>query len=106
MIAATWLEGKCSVEKLTSAAVALVLFTGSIAASAEERTITLAVNNMVCVVCAFNVKRALERVAGVVKVDVSLREKIAVIVYDDAKADLNALTDATARAGFPSTPKN
>jgi mercuric ion binding protein len=35
-----------------------------------------------------------------------LKEKTAVVVYDDAKADLNALTAATARAGFPSAPKN
>jgi mercuric ion binding protein len=78
----------------------------SIAASAAERTITLAVENMICAACAFNVKRSLESVAGVAKVHVSLKQKIAVVVYDDAKADLNALMGATARAGFPSAPKN
>lgn len=90
----------------TSAALALTLFTNSIAVSAGERTITLAVDNMVCVVCAYNVKKSLEGVAGVVNVRVSLKEKIAVVVYDDAKADLNALISATARAGFPSAPKS
>ena len=99
-------KGKCSVKKLTtSATLALALFTTSIAAFGGERTITLVVDNMVCVVCAFNVKKSLEGVAGVVKVHVSLKEKTAVIVYDDAKADLNALIGATARAGFPSAPK-
>ena len=91
---------------ITRGTLALALITTSIAVSAEERTITLAVDNMVCVVCAFNVKRSLERVVGVVKVNVSLKEKTAVVVYDDAKADLKALVTATARAGFPSAPKN
>ncbi len=89
----------------TSATLAFALFATSMAASAGERTITLAVEKMVCVVCAFNVKKSLEDVAGVIKVDVLLKEKIAVVVYDDAKADLNALISATTRAGFPSAPK-
>ena len=93
-------------KSITSAAVALALFTPPIGASADERTVTLAVENMACVVCAFNVRNSLEGVAGVVKVHVSLKEKTAVVVYDDAKADLNALIGATARAGFPSVPKN
>lgn len=84
----------------------LALVASSIASSAAERTVTLAVDNMACVACAHNVKRSLERVAGVMKVQVSLKEKTAVVVYDDAKADLNELIGATARAGFPSAPKN
>lgn len=94
-------------KKLTTfATLAIALSTTSIAASAAERTIILTVDNMVCVVCAFNVKKSLESVSGVVKVRVVLKEKIAVVVYDDTKADLNALTSATARAGFPSAPKS
>lgn len=90
----------------TSIALVLTLFTTSITAYAGERTISLAVDNMACVVCAFNVKKSLEGVAGVVKVHVSLKEKIAVVVYDDAKADLNSLIGATARVGFPSALRN
>ncbi|SRR5260370_29006526 len=100
------LEGKRAVQKLiTSAALTLSLFTTSIAASAGERTITLAVDNMVCAVCAFNVKKSLEGVAGVAIVRVSLKERTAVVVYDDTKADVNALISATTSKGFPSAPK-
>lgn len=90
----------------TFAALAVVSSTISIAASAGERTIILAVDNMACVICAYNVKSSLEGVPGVVKVRVALKKKTVVVVYDDAKADLAALASATARVGFPSTPKN
>ena len=82
------------------------LITTTTAASAGQRTVTLAVKNMVCAVCAHSVKRSLEAVPGVSNVRVSLREMNAVVVHDDAKTDLNALTSATARAGFPAAPKN
>lgn len=91
---------------IASGAVAILLFSASAAASAGERTITLAVENMVCVVCAFNVKRSLENVPGVLKADVSLKDKVALVVYDDSKADPRILTTATAQVGFPSIPKN
>ncbi len=107
MNAAIDLEGKRTVKKLiTSAALTIGLFTTSVAASAGERTITLAVENMVCAVCAFNVKKSLEGVAGVATVRVSLKEKTAIVVYDDTKADLNALISATTSKGFPSAPKS
>lgn len=89
----------------TFAVLAIASSTISVAASASERTITLAVENMACVVCAFNVKKSLEGVPGVANVRVLLKERIAVVVYDDAEADVSTLTDATARVGFVSTPK-
>lgn len=60
---------------------------------------------MACPVCAYNVKRSLERVAGVAKVQVSMEERTAFIVYDDATTDVNAFMAARARAGFRSNPK-
>lgn len=86
-------------------ALALVLCISSTIAVADERKITLAVDGMVCVVCASNVKMSLERIPGVVNVQVSLNNKTAVVVYDDTRTDVQALIGATARAGFPSTPK-
>jgi periplasmic mercuric ion binding protein len=52
------------------------------------------------------VKGSLEAVPGVAKVAVSFKDKTATIVYDDAKADVNQLTSATTRAGYPSSPKS
>ena len=70
--------------------------------AAADRTITLAVENMTCASCPLIVRKSLERVAGVSRADVSLETKTAVVSFDDAKADLPALTAATASAGFPS----
>lgn len=75
-------------------------------AMAAERTITLAVKNMYCASCPSIVKGSLEAVPGVAKVAVSYKEKTATIVYDDAKADVNQLTSATTKAGYPSAPKS
>jgi mercuric ion binding protein len=74
-------------------------------ASAADRTITLAVKNMDCGSCPSIVKGSLEAVPGVEKVAVSFREKTATVVYDDAKAELDQLTSATTKAGYPSSPK-
>src|SRR5882762_3826028 len=40
------------------------------------------------------------------KVTVSFKEKTAVVVFDDARAEVKDLTNATTSAGLPSTPKS
>ena len=76
------------------------------AAMAADKTITLAVNNMDCAACPSIVKGSLEAVPGVAKVAVSYKDKTATVIYDDAKADVNQLTSATTKAGYPSAPKS
>ena len=76
------------------------------AAFAADRTVTLAVKNMYCADCPLVVKKSLESVPGVVKVTVSYKDKTAVVTYDDAKADVHALTTATTNAGYLSAPKS
>lgn len=73
---------------------------------AAQRTVTLAIQNMYCAACPHTVKASLQVVKGVAKVDVSLRDKTAVVTYDDAKTDVKALTAATTNAGYPSAPKS
>lgn len=88
---------------------ALVVGLGVSAASsvfAAERTVTLAVQNMSCAACPYTVKASLQDVAGVRNVAVSLDEKTATVVYDDAKTNVKALTSATTNAGYPSSPKS
>lgn len=84
---------------------ALVLF-GSGAAFAGERTVTLTVENMYCEACPLTVKKSISAVPGVGKVVVSYKDKTAVVTYDDTKADVKALTAATTKAGYPSSPKS
>lgn len=82
--------------------VTVGLLAFSPAALAAERTVTLTVNNMYCEACPYMVKKTLERVSGVSKVTVSFKDKTAVVIFDDAKASVQDLTSAAAKAGFPS----
>ena len=52
-----------------------------------------------------SVKRSLTKIDGVTKADVSLEKAEAVVRFDDAKTNVEALLKATAGAGFPSTVK-
>lgn len=74
------------------------------AALAAERTVTLAVENMYCASCPYIVGHSLAGVPGVEKVSVSSAKHTATVTYDDRKATLAALTEATRRAGYPSAP--
>lgn len=71
-------------------------------AVAAEKSVTLSVDNLFCATCPFIVKRTIARVSGVHTVDVSFRNKTAMVTFDDAKTDVAAITAATARVGFPS----
>lgn len=72
---------------------------------AAIRTVTLAVPGMTCASCPITVKRALNKVEGVTKIEVSYEKKEAVVTFDDAKASVKALTDATTSVGYPSSVK-
>lgn len=86
--------------------VAMTLALSALAAPAfaAEKTVTLAVQNMTCAACPITVKKSLTAVPGVTNVQVSYEAKTAVVTFDDAKADVKALTKATTEAGYPSTP--
>jgi mercuric ion binding protein len=75
------------------------------AAYAATKTVTLDVPGMYCSVCPITVRKALEKVPGVSKAATSLERKEAVVTYDDAKTNLDALLDATFTAGYPSELK-
>jgi periplasmic mercuric ion binding protein len=78
---------------------------GSSAAFAAERTVALAVKNMYCAACPHAVKASLQAVAGVKAVSVSYEDKTAIVTFDDATTNVNALATATTNAGYPSSPK-
>lgn len=75
------------------------------AALAAVRTVTLSVPGMYCEVCPITVRKALEKVPGVSKVNVSFEKKEAVVTFDDAKTNTKALEDATFTAGYESSVK-
>lgn len=81
----------------------LLLF--SLQALAAQQTVTLSVPGMTCAACPFTVKAALDRVEGVSSVDVRYEERDATVTFDDAKTSVEALTQATTNAGYPSKLK-
>lgn len=69
---------------------------------AASKTVTLKVPGMTCPTCPITVKKALNKVDGVSKIEVRYEKKEAVVTFDDAKTDTKALIKATTNAGFPS----
>jgi mercuric ion binding protein len=72
---------------------------------AATQTVTLSVPGMTCSACPFTVKQALNKVKGVSKTEVSYENKQAVVSFDDTQTNVQALTKATADAGYPSTAR-
>jgi periplasmic mercuric ion binding protein len=99
-------KGEVPMPKIMRYAVLVFGLAGSSVAFAGEKTVTLAVKNMYCADCPFIVKKSLEGVPGVAKAVVSFKDRTAIVTFDDAKTDINALTDATTKAGYPSSPKS
>ena len=67
------------------------------------QTVTLSVAGMTCASCPITIKKALNKVEGVEKIEVSLEKKKAVVTFDDAKTTVEALLEATTNVGYPST---
>ena len=89
----------------TNLAFALLLAAMPVASMAATRTTTLDVPGMTCAACPITVKKAISKVDGVSKVDVSYEKRQAIVTFDDAKANVQKLTAATENAGYPSTVK-
>jgi len=81
--------------------VALTALTSPIWAATQ--TVTLSVPDMNCAACPITVKKALTKVSGVSKTEVSLDRREAKVTFDDAKTSVEALTRATKDAGYPAT---
>jgi periplasmic mercuric ion binding protein len=72
---------------------------------ASPKTVTLNVFNMTCEACPITVKKALQKVQGVSKIDVLYEKKQVVVTFDDTKTNVDALVKATTNAGYPSQPE-
>jgi mercuric ion binding protein len=93
---------KSLLHAISVAVVSLAVF--ATPAWAAEQTVTLSVPTMDCPVCPITVKKALTKVEGVTRTEVSFEKREALVTFDDAKTSVQALTEATKNAGYPSTP--
>ncbi|MEP0315939.1 mercury resistance system periplasmic binding protein MerP [Hyphomonas sp.] len=90
--------------KKTVAALTLGLaLLASASAFAAEKTVKLAVPGMYCASCPFIVKTSISAVDGVLAVETTLEDRTAVVTFDDAVTSLDAITQATANAGYESS---
>ena len=76
------------------------------ALAATPQTVVLDVQNMTCSMCSITIRKALEKVPGVIDAKVDYGHKTAIVKYDPDKAGPSALVKATTNAGFPSTLHN
>jgi len=90
-------------QSILLAAVLAALFSGPLLAA--QKTVTLGVPGMTCGACPITVKKAITRVDGVILAKVDFDKRQAVVTYDDAKADVEKIMQATANAGYPSSIK-
>ena len=76
----------------------------AVPATAATKTVTLSVPGMNCATCPITVRKALGKVDGVTRTEVSLEKRAAMVTFEDSRTSLEALTRATGEAGYPSTP--
>ena len=70
---------------------------------AEPGTVTLHVEGMTCGGCVLSVRKVLERIPGVQKVDVSYEKRRAVVTYDSEKVTIEQLIDAIKTLKYKAT---
>jgi len=85
---------------MLAAVVGVLLLTAP--AWASPKTVTLNVSGMTCEACPITVKKALQKVPGVAKIEVRYEKKQVVVTFDDSKTGTDALVKATTNAGYPS----
>lgn len=88
----------------TLVGIALTCSTGWLPAQAAERTIQLAVENMTCAACSFILHKTIAGVPGVVGVEVSPEAGMVQVTFEESIAEVDDITAATQRLGFPSVP--
>jgi len=75
------------------------------AAAAEPARVVLDVPGMNCSLCPISVKKALDRVPGVLEAKADLATKSAEAKYDPDKVSPEALAKAVTNAGYPAIVK-
>ena len=92
-----------SMKTLLAGVVAALVLTAP--AWASPQVVTLNVPGMTCPACPITIKKALEKVQGVSKVDVRFEKKQVLVTFDDAKTNTDVLVKATTNVGYPSQPE-
>ncbi len=72
---------------------------------AEEKQatkiVTFTIEKMTCAMCPITVRKAMEKVEGVLSVVTDYESKTAKVVFDPAKAKVDMIAKASTDAGYP-----
>ncbi|WCL52894.1 heavy-metal-associated domain-containing protein [Gimibacter soli] len=74
-----------------------------VAEQAAQKTVTFSIEKMTCAMCPITVRKAMEKVDGVLSVETDYESKTATVVFDPSKADTDAIAAASTNAGYPAT---
>ncbi len=81
-------------------AATLFLLTGALASESDE-SVTFDVERMTCATCPIAVRKAMQRVEGVIEVEVSMEDESAVVTYDPSVTTAAEIGHASTDVGFP-----
>jgi len=95
---------KINVFKLLIAIAIITLFS-SAEAIAGDKTAEISLPSIQCGMCERTIEKALNKVDGIVDVNVDVENKKATVTYDDTKADLPAIEKAITSAGYDANDK-
>ncbi len=73
--------------------------------AAEPQTVVLDIPNMTCKFCPITIRKALNKVDGVIEARASFDTKTATVSFDPEKTSVEELIKATTNAGYPATVK-
>jgi len=90
---------------LFTALLLLNPFTVIPAAEANLQTVVLDVPGMTCNFCPVTVRKALQKVPGVVEARADFESKTATVTFDPAKTTVQDLTTAVKNAGYEAVPR-
>lgn len=94
---------KVNTMHLLAKLVVIALVPIASAFAGESQTAVMDLQNIQCYGCLNTVKKALQKVPGVEATKMDLEKKTATVKFDPAKTNTEALVQAMAKAGFPST---
>lgn len=78
----------------------------SLPVMAEEQTVTMNVEKMSCATCPLTVRMAMEKVDGVIEVEVDYETKTATVTFDDTTTTVAEVAQASTDVGYPASPVN
>lgn len=89
--------------KLIPSIMFAMLASTSSMANAAEQTIKLSVPDMTCASCPYMVKQAISAVDGIKFVEATMEDRSATVSFEDTVTSIEAIQQATANIGYPSS---